>query len=206
MGLPQQCCYLGNAQWSVRIQHEQRGDRARRRAKAMEVADATAEIILSNFREGYDALESVRARYSGESWFEHVRGNVSFFILDTPAEDVREKGPLLLASVPANYDPMPVLRNLDVPQLWLLGEDDTDAPIAETLRRLRMSSDEGRPIEVVVYPDAGHGIYEYEASEDGTRLSTRNPEGYFTRMRDFILHGPSHIERSATIHQAAEKF
>ena len=51
--------------------------------------------------------------------------------------NVREQGPALLAGVPAEYDPMPVLRNLDTPQLWILGEDDTEAPSAETARRLR---------------------------------------------------------------------
>jgi hypothetical protein len=33
-----------------------------------------------------------------------------------------------------------------------------------------------------------HGIYEYEITADGKRLSTRNPDGYFAMMRNFILH------------------
>jgi hypothetical protein len=163
--------------------------------KAMEVADATAEILRSGFREGYDRLEAVRARYAAEPWFEHVHGNVSFYLLGTPSEEAREQGPKLLAGAPLDYDPMPVLRNLDVPQLWLLAEDDTDAPIGETLRRLRRLADEGRPITTVVFPDTDHGIYEYDTREDGTRVSTRNPDGYFQMMGDFILHGSVRAER-----------
>src|SRR5690606_15580484 len=127
--------------------------------------------------------------YGDEPWFRHVRGNISFFMLDNPEATVREQGPVLLPGVPAHYDPMPVLRNLDTPQLWILGADDRDAPSAETVRRLRALQAEGKPATVAVFPDAGHGIYEYETTADGKRLDTRNPEGYFAMMRDFILHG-----------------
>jgi hypothetical protein len=38
-----------------------------------------------------------------------------------------------------------------------------------------------------VFPRADHGIYEYETTADGQRLSTRQPDGYFRLMHDFIL-------------------
>ena len=96
-------------------------------------------------------------------------------------------GPELVPHVPAQYDPMPVLRNLDVPQLWILGSDDTDAPSAETVRRLHGLAAEGRPIVTAIFPHADHGICEYEIKANGTRMSTRNPDGYFAMMCDFIL-------------------
>jgi hypothetical protein len=40
-----------------------------------------------------------------------------------------------------------------------------------------------------MFPHADHGIYEYETGADGTRVSTRNPDGYFRMMRDFIRNG-----------------
>ena len=46
-----------------------------------------------------------------------------------------------------------------------------------------------KPITVAVFPDAGHGIYEYETGPDGKRTETGNSEGYFAMMRDFILRG-----------------
>jgi uncharacterized protein len=158
-------------------------------ARAMKVADATAAIMRSDFRDGYDQLAALRAQYASEPWFKHVHGDFSFYLLDNPEAVVREKGPALLAHVPADYDPMPVLRNLDAPQLWILGEDDTEAPSAETARRLRGLIGQGRPITLVMFPHADHGIYEYETGADGTRLSTRNPDGYFAMMRDFIRDG-----------------
>jgi len=87
------------------------------------------------------------------------------------------------------YDPMPVLRNLRTPQLWILGADDIDAPSAETARRLATLAANGAPIATAMFPKAEHGIYEYETQADGTRLSTRQPDGYFRMMCDFIRDG-----------------
>jgi uncharacterized protein len=158
-------------------------------AKAMEVSDATAAILLSDFREGYDRLDAVRARYADEPWFKHIHGDITFALLEMSQAQLRERGPELVPHVSAQYDPMPVLRNLDVPQLWILGSDDTDAPSAETEQRLRALAAEGKPIVTAVFPHADHGIYEYETKADGTRVSTRNPDGYFAMMRDFIRIG-----------------
>lgn len=158
-------------------------------AKAMHIADAVSTVIVSNFRTGYDQLAAVKAKYGKEPWFKYVRGDIAFYLLETPEAKMREQGPELLAGVPANYDPMPVLRNLDAPQLWILAADDHDAPSAETERRLRALQAKGKPITVAVFPHTEHGIYEYETKADGERVDTRNPEGYFAMMRDFILHG-----------------
>lgn len=158
-------------------------------AKAMRVADASAAILLSNFTTGYEELERIKQKYSTEAWFKHLRGNVTWYLLATRAEEIRRKGPELLAGVPMQYDPLPVLQNLSVPQLWILGGQDRDAPPAETLRRLSRLKSEGCPITTAVYPTADHGIYEYETKQNGERVSTRNPEGYFRMMRDYILRG-----------------
>ena len=158
-------------------------------AKAMEIADATAAILLSDFREGYDRLDAVRARYGKEPWFKYIHGDITFALLGMSEAQLREQGPELLPHVPAQYDPMPVLRNLDVPQLWILAADDTDAPSAETVHRLRALAAEGKPIVTAVFPHTDHGIYEYETKADGTRVSTRHPNGYFAMMLDFIRTG-----------------
>lgn len=158
-------------------------------AKAMQVADASAAILLSDFRTGYDQLDAVKTRYGKEPWFKDVHGDVTWALLSWPHDTVKQKGPPLFAGVPLQHDPMPILRNLDIPQLWILGSEDADAPSAETIERLRGLQKTGRPITLAVFPHAEHGIYDYETTADGTRLDTRNPEGYFAMMRDFILDG-----------------
>lgn len=158
-------------------------------AKAMQIADASAAILLSNFRSGYDKLDALKKQYGKEPWFKHVHGDITWALLAWPAEELKQKGPVLFAGAPLQYDPMPVLRNLDTPQLWILGSEDADAPSAETIKRLRGLQHAGRPITLAVFPHAEHGIYQFEMKPDGTRVDTRNPEGYFAMMRDFILSG-----------------
>jgi hypothetical protein len=74
-----------------------------------------------------------------------------------------------------------------VPQLWLLGAKDRDAAPYETIMRLTRLRCAGKPITLAVYPNAEHGMYEFEMSPTGERLSTRQPKSYFGLMRDFIV-------------------
>jgi pimeloyl-ACP methyl ester carboxylesterase len=157
--------------------------------KALEVARAAQAIALAGFKSGYEELDAIRARYAQEPWLKFVRGNVTQVILTQPRELLREQGPIWFAGLLPNYDPMPVLRRLDTPQLWILGAQDIDAPVAETVRRLRALMNDGRPISTVVYPRAEHGMYEFELGSNGERLSLRQPETYFALMCDFIRGG-----------------
>jgi pimeloyl-ACP methyl ester carboxylesterase len=157
--------------------------------KAMKIADASRNILVSGFTSGFAELTALRDKYRREPWFKYVHGDVTFFLLEMPEAKVRAEGPKLLSGAPFHYDPMPVLRRVDVPQLWILAADDTEAPSAETVRRLETLQNQRRPIGVAVFPRTDHGIYEYESTPDGTRTSTRNPDGYFAMMRDFIQRG-----------------
>ena len=159
-------------------------------AGAMEIADASARLVESDFTEGYEQLADVKAKYGNEPWYPAVRGNITWYFLNTDPDTIRKDAPRLLRSVPAHYDPMPVLETLDVPQLWLFGGQDRDAPPHETLRRLAGLQRGSRPITSAVFPHAEHGMYEFEVAADGERLSTRQPEGYFRAMSDFILGRP----------------
>ena len=156
------------------------------KAQAMQIADASARIVDSNFTEGYEELAAVKRKYGNEPWFNAVRGNFTWYLLATSEEQIRKEGPQLLEGVPARYDPMPVLANLDVPQLWILGGQDRDAPPMQTLRRLEALGESGRPVTAAVFPDADHGMYEFETLADGERESTRQPDGYLQMMQDFI--------------------
>lgn len=157
--------------------------------KALEIARAAQAVVLSNFQDGYAQLDAVRARYAREPWAKFVRGNATQVVLSQPPDVLRAQGPGLFAGMLPHYDPMPVLRSLDVPQLWILGADDIAAPIAETVRRLRSLMRERRPIEIAIYPRAGHGIYEYELDTAGERQSLRQPATYLPLMCDFIRTG-----------------
>jgi len=140
-------------------------------AQAMDFAEASIALIGSNFEAGYDALAAARRRYADAPWLRHVRGDVTHVFLGMSEADLRRTGPARFAGIPLDHDPMPVPRGLDVPQLWILAADDLDAPSGETARRLEALAAPGRPITLAVFPDAEHGIYQYETSADGLRVS-----------------------------------
>ena len=174
-------------------------------AKAMEVADATSAVLLSDFREGYAQVEAVRQKYEKEPWFPLLHGDVSFLILEKSPAELKELGPTLFPCAPLQYDPMPVLRNLQVPQLWILGQDDIDAPSAETAARLKALAASGSPITTAMFRGAEHVMYEYEVAPDGTRRWTRQPEGYFRMMVDFIRDGRLHGTYGADLISVTER-
>lgn len=171
--------------------------------KAMKLADAVDAVIESNFQDGYERLTALFGEYRKEPWFEGIRGSITRVLLETPAETLKADGPELAPAIPFHYDPMPVLRNLRTPQLWILAADDVIAPPPETSRRLTALARAGRPITTAVFPDTDHGIYEYEIGPDGERVSTRAPAGYFAMMRDFIRDGRIDGEYGADILRAA---
>ncbi len=155
-------------------------------APATEIADAIAATLESGFRDSERHMTPVRAKYGAEPWFGRIGGDFTRFMLTAPIETLRDKGPGLIPNIPLRYDPMPVLRNLDTPQLWILAAEDRDAAPGETSARLAGLTREGKPISTAIFPGAEHGMQLFETAADGTRLSTRQPAGYFPLMRDFI--------------------
>jgi pimeloyl-ACP methyl ester carboxylesterase len=158
-------------------------------AKGLEVGDAAETVIASGFTDGFARLDAVRAKYRNEPWYKDVHGNYTYFLLPYSEAELREKGKDYIWGTPFHYDPMPTLRAVKSPQLWILGQDDLQAPSAETSRRLKSLAAAGRPITLALYPGAEHGMTEFETKPDGERVSTRFSPGYFAMMRDFAKHG-----------------
>lgn len=143
--------------------------------KALEIGAAVHGVIRSRFQFGYETLAAVTEKYKSDPWFRFVLGDVTGIIMRMSEAELRQQGPRLLPDLISDYDPMPVLRGLTTPQLWIFGEDDHEAPYLETYRRLTALKKEGRPMSIVVYPHVEHGLYEFEVKGE-ERLSTRQPE------------------------------
>ncbi|HEU5245628.1 MAG TPA: alpha/beta hydrolase [Candidatus Udaeobacter sp.] len=158
-------------------------------SKALEVASAAEAVFESGFTKGFERFDAARAKYRNEPWYKDLHGNYTHFILPYTTAEIREKGKDFVFGTPFRYDPMPTLRAVEVPQLWILGEDDLEAPSAETSRRIKTLIAEGKPITLALFPHAEHGMTEYEVASNGERLSTRYAPGYFAMMRDFARSG-----------------
>jgi uncharacterized protein len=163
-------------------------------SKALEVASAAEAVFESRFTKGFERFDAVRAKYRNEAWYKDLHGNYTHFFLPYTEAELREKGKEFIWGTPFRYDPMPTLRAVEAPQLWVLGEDDLEAPSAETSRRIKTLIAEGKPITLALFPHAEHGMTEYEVASNGERVSTRYAPGYFIMMRDFArnaqLSGP----------------
>jgi len=64
------------------------------------------------------------------------------------------------------FDPAPHVRELEVPMLYLLGSLDANGPPHVNAQAIRDMSDDGVPIEVVVYDGAGHLLEEQDFWRD----------------------------------------
>jgi len=158
-------------------------------SKALEVASAAEAVFESGFTKGFERFDALRVKYCNEPWYKNLHGNYTHFILPYTAAEIREKGKDLIFGTPFRYDPMPTLRAVEAPQLWILGEDDLEAPSAETSRRIKALIAEGKPITLALFPHAEHGMTEYEVASSGERVSTRYAPGYFAMMRDYARNG-----------------
>ena len=176
-------------QQEVALEMRLKGHSRKEISKALEVASAAEAVFESGFTKGFERFDAVRAKYRNEPWYKDLHGNYTHFILPYTASEIREKGKDFIFGTPFRYDPVPTLRAVEAPQLWVLGEDDLEAPSAETSRRLKTLIAEGKPITLALFPRAEHGMTEYEIASDGERVSTRYAPGYFIMMRDFARDG-----------------
>jgi len=176
-------------QQQVALEMGLKGHSAEDTAKALEVADAAERVFESSFKAGFERFDALREKYRGEPWYKDLHGNFTWLILPHTEAEIRAMAKDFDWGTPWRYDPMPTLRTIKTPQLWILGENDLEAPSAETSRRLRTLIDAGQPVTLVINPGAEHGMTEFETKPDGERVSIRFSPGYFKMMRDYARDG-----------------
>ena len=156
--------------------------------KARAVTNATAMLVTSGFTRGFDELDAARDMHGEEPWFADIRGEFTGMILDLPAWLPQWAARAIFARLDVQtsweYEPMPVLEALPMPQLWIIAGEDLEAPNTETLRRIRQLQSQGLPVDLAVFPDTDHGIYEF-AVEDGDRTMLRHPDGYLRLLAEW---------------------
>jgi uncharacterized protein len=176
-------------QESVELQLREKGYSADDIASALAVANAAETVFVSGFTRGFENFDALRARYKSAPWYKDLHGDYTFFLLPHSEPELRAMRAEFSWGTPFYYDPMPTLRANKVPQLWILGGEDYEAPSAETRRRLESLIAAGKPFTLAYYSNAEHGITLFETAADGTRISTRYAPGYFKMIRDFARDG-----------------
>jgi uncharacterized protein len=177
-------------QEAVELQMREKGYPPEVIAKALEVASAAETAFENDFKGGFAKLDAVRAKYGSAPWYKDVQGDFAFFVLQQHSDaELRALAPKFDWHTPFHYDPMPALRANKVPQLWILGGEDYQAPSAETSRRIKSLVKDGLPFTLAYYPAAEHGMTLFETGAGGERASTRYAPGYIRMIRDFARDG-----------------
>ena len=154
---------------------------------AGELADAAGVIMASGFRDGFSELDRLKSLYGNQPWFGKARGEFTGEFLQYPSWMLQIGGPWSATGTTWQHDPQSVLRALDVPVLWILAAQDTEAPIEETRDRLVALAAQNHPITVVSFPDSEHGMREFQVDGEARRVFTRYSEGYFRIVADWAL-------------------
>jgi len=168
-------------------------------SKASEITDITGRLLASDFQDGSEDLKRVRAAYSDEAWFEHMKGGVTWEMVSRPLWQFRLGYFFMEAGTSWEYKPEPVLRDIEAPMLWVLAGDDTSAPSANTRKILSQLQAAQRPIDVAFFPGTEHGIIRFIEDEQGERQLLGYAPGYFELVAEWILN-----QKLADTHESAE--
>jgi uncharacterized protein len=180
-------------QQEVAIELREKGYSPPEISRALQVASAAELVIASGFSEGFREFDALRSLYKDASWYTDLHGNYTYLLMPYTELELRALAPKFAWETPFRYDPMPVLQANATPQLWILGQEDYEAPSAETSYRLKSLIADGRPFTLALYPGAEHGMTLFETEpKTGERLSTRFAPGYFAMIRDYARDGRLH--------------
>ena len=80
------------------------------------------------------------------------------------------------------YDPLPYLKQNDMPILYIMGGKDINMPTSDVISFLEEFREQhGKDIDIKVYPDASHYLYKYGLS-DGPYEGWLYEEGYLEHL------------------------
>jgi pimeloyl-ACP methyl ester carboxylesterase len=152
------------------------------------LSQATSTLLLSNFTRGYDALDAVRREMAGQPWAAKIEGEYSGAIARMANQELERIGRARFDNLELiwDYDAVAALRKLDAPLLWVLAGEDREAPIETTRSALLGLAKQGKPVDIYLFPDTDHGMFEFTTHADGSRSATRIADGYLRLLGDWI--------------------
>jgi uncharacterized protein len=169
---------------------EERGYGPEIQARAAEVIEVTDRIMRSRFHEGLDELHRLRNTYGSQKWYQDLSadsmtGDYLGALANASDEQLAKVKAFFDVPYELDYDPMPTLRQVHVPSLWILAGKDTEAPSASTIDIIRELQSQGVPIDLAVFPNADHGMIEVERTAQGQKELERHSPGYFDLLADW---------------------
>lgn len=148
------------------------------RRQAMAVAAVTDRLVETRFKDGLTELAALKNKYGQEEWYKKLGGDYTGLLANATDEQMAEFKQLFSMDIDLEYDPLPALRKVKDPMLWVIAGKDTEAPNEETIARVKDLQAKGAPFDLVIFPDADHGMIEEDRGHS---------KGYFDLLKDWIL-------------------
>jgi len=157
-------------------------------AKVNRLSQATAKLLLSNFAEGYAELDAARAALADQPWAKAIEGEYSGAMMRMDDATLRRIGRARFDNLELiwDYDAVAALKKLDSPLLWVLAGEDREAPIETTRAALTDLAAAGWPVDVYLFPETDHGMFEFTTDAGGERHITRITDGYLKLLGDWM--------------------
>jgi len=122
------------------------------------------------------AISAPAVTYGQEIYYSQLTGDEPG--IDEPLDDAAIDARMQAFAGPHGYDPVPVLRDLSVPSLWLLGGRDRSVPTSLSARTLEaLQKNDGCPIDLELYADGDHSL---RSASNGQRID------YWPRMHAWL--------------------
>lgn len=148
-------------------------------AQADQLIRAAVNLVANEFESGWPEFDALKERYADASWLAPLRDTPVGQLVSYPKFLVKLLARSRLPNgLPWHYDSTEVLEASDTPMVWLLAAADRSAPNEQTIAKLEAMKQSGKPFDLVVFPNAGHGMITF-AESDGGRQATGYAPGYF---------------------------
>ena len=146
---------------------------------AEQLIAAAVDLVANEFNSGWEEFNAMKEKYGDSPWMDYLQGTpvdqlVSYpkFLVKLLARSRLPKG------LAWDYDSTTLLATSDTPMVWLLAQEDRSAPNKQTVAKLRAMEDDGRPIELIVFENADHGMVTFD-EVNGERVVTGYAAGFF---------------------------
>ncbi len=148
---------------------------------------ALHKLAKENFQD-WGSFEQHVERVKDQTWFAVAARQQSWLGITMQMGLAKAKAvapPMFTNFFQPFYDPVPTLESLDIPMLWLMAGRDIEAPPEPTLEVLARLRRQGKPVSVVVFPNADHGMQDFEVHA-GKRVRTKYADQYFATLLKWL--------------------
>jgi uncharacterized protein len=156
-------------------------------AEYEELNAALHEVARASFKD-WQPFDEKMAKFKDRAWLSNAKEMQTWvgFVMQQGVTQAKAVAPQMFEHFfQPFYEPVPTLEKLNIPMLWLIAENDIEAPPEPTIEALKKLRRQGKPFATVIFPNTDHGLQEFEV-RDGKRVRTKYVDKYFLTMLKWI--------------------